>query len=267
MSKIVFDIGGTNLRIAIADNTKVHSVETTPTPQEPQEALVTLIKTIERLTNAKPLTALVGGVAGIIDTSGTIITSPHLPLWKDFPLAKLLSDHFSIPVILRNDSEMAGLGEACFGAGVDYTTVAYLGVGTGVGGTRIVGKAPVSHAYNFEPGHQILDTVSGDTLESLISGSSLTKRHNIPPYDLPRDTWKELSKIFAVGIMNTIVYWTPNVVVLGGSLMNEDNGFRIKDIENALKNLHSPYPELPPLHHAHLKDQSGLYGALAIIEN
>ncbi len=267
MSKIVFDIGGTNLRVAIANNAKIHSVEKTATPQEPNEAFTTITKIIESLVNTEQLTALVGGVAGIIDTSGTIITSPHLPLWKNFPLAKLLSDHFSLPVTLRNDSEMAGLGEACFGAGVDYSIVAYLGVGTGVGGTHIVKRVPTPHTYNFEPGHQILNAMSGETLESLISGSSISKQYKVPPYDLPRNVWDRLTQFFAVGIMNTIVHWSPHAVILGGSLMNEDNGFRIADIENALKNLHSTYPILPQLLRAHLKDQSGLYGALTTIEN
>ncbi len=265
MSKIVFDIGGSNLRVAHVESGSIGAEKIMPTPKNPKDALAVFIESIEQVTGGEKVTAIAGGIAGVIDNFGTVLKSPNLPEWKDFPLAKLFAEHFSIPVTVRNDAEMAGLGEACYGAGSNHSIVAYLGIGTGVGGTRIVGRMPTPHIFGFEPGQQILDTVNKTTLESLIGGASLTKKYNLQACDLPRSVWNELTSVFAAGIMNTIVHWSPDVVVLGGSLMNEDNGFRVGDITDALEKLPSIYLKLPPLLRARLGDKSGLYGALATL--
>src|SRR4030066_415253 len=43
------------------------------------------------------------------------------------------------------------------GAGKGFNIVAFLTIGTGVGGARIVGGKPDANVFGFEPGHQIID--------------------------------------------------------------------------------------------------------------
>ena len=53
------------------------------------------------------------------------------------------SSNFSnIPLVVGNDADLAGLGEAVIGAGRDYNRVVFLTLSTGVGGTVIEGKKP-----------------------------------------------------------------------------------------------------------------------------
>jgi hypothetical protein len=55
--------------------------------------------------------------------------------------------------------------------------------------------------------------------------------------------------------------------VLGGSMMNEDNGYRLSDVRSALERFPSPYPRYPELRLAERKDTAGLWGALALMQN
>ncbi len=266
MSRIVFDIGATNMRVARADTSTIETEEKIKTPQNPEEAFIRFTELVTSISASEKITALSGGVPGIVDNNGTILKLPNLPKWNGFPFGGMLSDSFSIPVHVHNDSEMIGLGEANFGAGSDANIVAYIGIGTGVGGTRIVNKSITKHSFGYEPGHQIIDIENNTTLESFVSGKSLIEKYNKQPKDISRDIWDKLTPILAVGIWNTIVHWSPDVVVLGGSLMNEDNGFRIKDIEKALENKPFIYPEKTPIYRAMLGDYSGLYGAMSILD-
>lgn len=268
MSRIVFDIGGTNMRVAresMGVAGTLGEMKKIPTPQYPAEALTALVSLINDVSAGEAVTAIAGGVAGIIGPSGEIINSPNLPLWNGFALGARLETKFAVPVHVGNDTDLAGLGEAHQGAGQSATIVVYLGIGTGVGGTRIVDGAISRHTFGFEAGHQILDFHTGATLESLIGGQALATKHHKPPAELPRKVWDELTPILAAGIWNAMVHWSPQVVVLGGSLMNEENGFRVEDVGRALSTIPSLYPALPHLRHAALGEQSGLYGALTLV--
>ena len=270
MTRIVFDIGGTNMRVARESSGAAGSLgemKKVPTPQSQSEAFAALTDLIAEVSDGEPVTAIAGGVAGIIGPSGEIINSPNLPYWTGFTLGTRLEKKYSVPVRIANDTDLAGLGEAHRGAGQSATIVVYLGIGTGVGGTRIVDGSISRHTFGFEAGHQIMDVPSHATLESLIGGRSLETKHKTPPSKLPRNVWDELTPVLATGIWNSIVHWSPQVVVLGGSLMNEENGFRIDDITQALSAIPSIYPALPYVRHSLLGEQSGLYGALTLVRH
>lgn len=260
MKRIVFDIGGTNLRVALAQDATLVETKVVPSPERAADGFDKLCGAIEALRGGEEL-SIVGGIAGLISVDGTVEHSPNLVAWRGFPVGARLRERFGSPVHVGNDADMAGVGEARLGAGVGARMVAYIGVGTGVGGTLVVDGFVQPHTQGFEPGHQIIDAKTGDTLESRIGGRMLSRKHKVPPPEIPRKVWDEASEDFAVGLWNTIVHWSPEVVVLGGSMMNEDNGFRVADVEAALARRAQLEMPLPALRHAELGSASGLYGA------
>jgi len=260
MTRIVFDIGGTNLRVAQAEGAQISEIKSIPSPEHAADGFEKLSDAIETLRE-RGTAAIVGGVAGVISRDGTVGHSPNLPAWQNFPLGAKLRERFGSQVFVGNDSDMAGVGEARLGAGVGARIVAYIGVGTGVGGTLVVDGFIVPHTQGFEPGHQIIEARTGKTLEARIGGRMLTRAYGVPPPEIPRAAWDEASEDFAIGLWNTVVYWSPEVIVLGGSLMNEENGFRVADVAAALKR-RAPFDlPLPELRRASLGNASGLYGA------
>nr|MBA3644231.1 ROK family protein [Chloroflexia bacterium] len=90
-------------------------------------------------TKAKDLTGVGVGVAGQVDAErGILLGTPNLSqAIVDLPMAKLLTDRFGVPAALRNDVQIAALGEARFGAGAKASDFLCVFVGTGVGGAIV----------------------------------------------------------------------------------------------------------------------------------
>lgn len=277
---ILFDIGGTKTRIAASRDLKTYDTPVKfDTELDFEAGIKKFCDTVVKLKNDEQIEGMAGGIRGVLNHKKTMIETDlggTLSTWEKKPLADMLHAQFAAPVYLENDAAIVGLGEAHFGAGKGYDIVAYHTVSTGVGGVRI-DHGEIDHASTgFEPGHQILDiddstlgdTISPDTLENLVSGSALQKRRGMKPYEIPQSdgVWDELAKYLAYGLKNTIVYWSPDVIVLGGSMIIGDPRIFNEDIERHTKEILGKEIPCPPIVDATLKDEGGLYGAMALLK-
>ncbi len=96
----------------------------------------------EKYRNSAPLLGIGIGVPGIIDMqTGLVRESPNLPDWVDYPARAAIEQRLKTVVILENDANVAALGEKWLGAAKDYSDVAMLTLGTGVGGGLVLGGA------------------------------------------------------------------------------------------------------------------------------
>lgn len=244
MSTFVFDIGGTTTRTAFLTNDGVGEVTRAPTPQKPEEAVAYLV------AKADGAQRFVGCVAGIVDAEGNVVASTNLPLWNGFPLQNSLS----IAGVLVNDAELAALGEAQYGAGKGYGRVAYIGLGTGVGTALIVNGLIQEHSSDGSARMSVIMLADGSTLEERVGGHSLMDEFHKPPHDLPESFWKEHTPLLVEAVGNAVALWSPDVVVLAGSLMNAPQGFDVADVLDVGV----------PVVRATLKDESALWGARAL---
>lgn len=275
---ILFDIGGTKMRVVAADREKfLGEPVVVSTPKEFNEGFDTLKRIIDNIAEKfapedRAITAIVGGIAGPIDKDQTmLVNSPNLSGWVGHDIKNALHDIYNVPVNLENDAAMVGLGETHFGAGRGKSIVVYLTISTGVGGARFVDGKIDRSAIGFEPGHQIIDpdnslcpTCEGNDLEAYVSGTSIEKRFGVKPYEIHDPAvWDELAKYLAYGLNNTIVYWSPDIVVVGGSMMREV-GIPLDAVRKYLAEILKIYPNIPPIEKAELGDFGGLYGALAL---
>jgi fructokinase len=179
-----------------------------------------------------------------------------------------------VPIYLENDAAVAGLGEAVFGAGKGLEIVAYHTVSTGVGGVKIE-NGEIDHASaGFEPGHQILDidrTVLGDdiepTLENLVSGTAIELRFGVKPYEIPQSDilWEELAEYLAQGLRNTVLYWSPDAIVLGGSMVIGDPKIMVDAVRKYTVQSLDSFVPCPLIAEAKLGDEAGLYGGMALL--
>lgn len=263
--RIVFDIGGTNLRVACIKGITFDAVAKTVTPRNPHEAIETLRDTALHLSGTSLVASVVGGIPGIIGADGKLTPPWHLREWAGISFADALGARLNAPVRLYNDNQLAALGEAHAGAGAGYSIVASIRIGTGVGGARIVSGQIDEHTAGFEPGHTIIDVQKVRTFESFVGGAALAAQYGQQPERLPREYFKNRSYHVAVGIWNAILHWSPDVVVLSGPLMNESSGFSLGDVQEALRKIHAKMrviPVLPPLRLGALGDDAGLIGAI-----
>jgi glucokinase len=101
------------------------------------------------------------GIAGQVDaTRGILVGTPNLSqATVELPIAERLTQRFGVPAALRNDVQIAALGEATFGAGRDLPDFFGVFVGTGIGGAIVRdGKLWTGAAGTAgEVGHIIVD--------------------------------------------------------------------------------------------------------------
>ena len=126
------------------------------------------------------------GLAGQIDTErGILLGAPNLSQSTvDLPLADLLNEKFGLPTKLRNDVQVAAIGESAFGAGKDQPDFMCIFVGTGIGGAIVRDGKVVQGASGSagEVGHIVIDANGRQCgcgghghLESYASRTAITK--------------------------------------------------------------------------------------------
>lgn len=259
---LTFDIGGTKIRLAVSEDHQTLSEPTIiPTPQDFDQAMSQFQAQSFELIQEHRLLAAAGGVRALDPTKTTLLKHPHLPLWEGQPLKERLLKLLHCPVYLENDAAMAGLGEATQGAGQGKKIVAYLALGTGVGGARIVDGQIDQASLGFEPGYQIIESHPQPTdLESLIGGGALEKKYGLKPAQIADlQVWEEVAKNLAIGLNNIIVEWSPEIVILGGSVSNK---IPLEKVRQQLAQVLKIFPHIPPIVKASLGDSAGLVGAL-----
>ncbi len=137
------DMGGTHMRLALMDHQgrcrefrKGSSLGNEPPEVVLQELSKRCIQLIQWARERKGEVLCVGlGVAGKLDgNSGRVIFSPNLPTLGGFPLGKELERSIGIPVIMENDANVFGLGEAWVGKARGIPHWIGITLGTGVGG-------------------------------------------------------------------------------------------------------------------------------------
>src|SRR5260370_6716818 len=141
------DLGGTNLRIAAVDEqgALVEKVTLgTKVSLGRDHVIDDMCDAIQRMEekyrSSAPLMGIGIGVPGIIDMeTGLLRESPNLPGWADYPVRAEIERRLKTIVILENDANVAALGEKWLGAAKDFSDMAMLTLGTGVGGGPVLG--------------------------------------------------------------------------------------------------------------------------------
>jgi len=273
---LLFDIGGTKVRYAVSkDGEAFENPVIVPSPGDDYEKAKKLFLDIKKELSNVTIRSVVAGVAGpLSEDHSKLENSPHLKGWIGQPLKEELEKIFEAPAYIENDAALVGLGEAVHGAGRGHEIVAYLSISTGVGGSRLVRGTIDLNALGFEPGHQIIDPDGTFScpglgcnapghLEGYVSGRALEKRFGKKPALLEDPAvWDEAARWLAVGLNNTIVHWSPHVVVLGGSMMTGKPAIPLESIRRYTKETVKIFSRLPLIEKGTLGDLGGLYGAM-----
>ncbi len=230
------DIGGTHIRFATSgDGKKISQKEKFHTPAKYDDGIDLIEETIERMTNGHiPKKITLGAASPINYEKGTIMKPPALPNWAGHSIRKELELRLRTHIILENDASLAGLAEAHTSKKKQSEVVAYITLSTGVGGSRIVNGKIDYHATPFEPGHQILDPKGRfwpgcgqrGCFESMASGRAFEITYGVKP-ELCEDfkIWEEHAQVVSQGLVNVLTLWSPDVLVLGGSLVKAGKKF------------------------------------------
>lgn len=294
------EIGGTKLQLGLGrgDGHIVALWRGTVNPTEGSEGIrkQIVVAVPELLAKANLdrgllLGAAIGFGGPTDDTTRTVIKSHQIADWDGFPLADWVSDLVGVPAVLCNDADVAGLGEALFGAGKGLSPIFYITIGSGIGGGLIIdgqiyrgvgrGAAEIGHYVVVERDSDQPDV----TTEALASGWAIQRHAEkldiVPPgepitvksvADAARADHPHAHRVLSIAtdaiasaIAQMITFLCPRRVVIGGgvSLIGEELFFKPIRDKVALR-VFPPFAGLTDIVPAALGEEVVVHGALAL---
>ncbi|HEX3819610.1 MAG TPA: ROK family protein [Candidatus Sulfotelmatobacter sp.] len=255
------DIGGTKIAVGMVDNQgKVLSRVQAPTDPERYSASISLIADMLRETArgaGAEITGIGIGSTGPVDPMrGEFGDVDFLPGWRGKRPVVDLEKIFNVSVALENDGDAAALAEAGWGAGRNRKRLIYVTLGTGIGGGIILDGQLYRGVDGAHPevGHQVIDPTGPvcscgfrGCWESLAAGPAMAAWfESRVPADYPHRagiTAKEICAMaqqgdvaalqaveheayyLGLGLANLINLFTPDAIVLSGSVMKSADLF------------------------------------------
>lgn len=190
------------------------------------------------------------GTAGLVDVStGTIVSATDvLPGWPGTPVGTGLTDRLGrrwgrpVRVVVQNDVDAHGAGEAWLGAGAGCTALLLVAVGTGVGAAVVLDGTPRrgAHGAGGEIGHVPTPGAGGRLcscgrpghLEAVAAGPAVARRYlelTGDPVDArtvaaragvgdpaAAEVVREAGNALGRAIAGQVTVLDPDLVVLGG---------------------------------------------------
>jgi len=216
-------------------------------------------------------------------TFGTITSTPKYA-WSFTDLRGEIQKAMQTSVFIDTDVNASAYGE--FNSLVDKSieSMAYITIGTGIGGGFIIDGQILHGLVHPEFGHIRIphdirkDPFPGccpyhqDCFEGLASGPAVEKRWRTNPKTLPKDhvAWDLEADYISYAISNLICTLSPQKIILGGGVMHQKHLF--PRIHNRVKHILNKYIKADLLEeqiHAlitppSLGDDSGIIGALEL---
>src|ERR1700737_1520712 len=167
MALIGIDLGGTQLRVAVADDRgRLKTVVRHPTEaaRGRQHVIARIVGAVAEAldadgTSARQVRALGIGLPGPVDPAAGIVISPaNLPGFRNVPLNRILTRATGIPSFLHHDAHLAALGEHQRGAARGASELIYVTVSTGIGAGLILRGELYAGAHGIagEIGHIVV---------------------------------------------------------------------------------------------------------------
>jgi predicted NBD/HSP70 family sugar kinase len=264
---LIFDMGGTRTRFAVVHNGKLDDIVRMDTDSS-AGGFAALLGAMQVYVGDREVRSVVGGMPGQLEGKhGSLILAPNLQQWQGIPVRQLIERQFGCKAHIFNDVVLGGVGEANYGAGIATGVMAFFTVSTGVNGVRIVDGQPDQSIDRYELDRTIMVDSDGNLkdLESRVGGASLMKLTGKKPADI-RDpqVWLEHARNLAVALYNTCLYWSPELIVLGGSMMRDID---LREVSSQMEALPRVLTAVPKLRKAKLGDTTGLHGALAVLKS
>ncbi len=251
---ISIDIGGTAIKYGTISEAGV-LLSRSEIPTEAKKGgyaiLEKIIKIISEFVNEEQYSGICVSTAGMVDTKkGEIIYSaPLIPDYTGVKIKKTLEECFRIPCEVENDVNCAGLAESICGAGKECNPVLMLTIGTGIGGCLII-DGQVYHGFGNSACEFGYMPMRGSDFQTLGSASALVRKVASQKQE-PEEMWNgyrifeeakqkdaicvaaidEMVDILGFGIANICYVASPQMVVLGGGIMAQEEYLkdRIRD--------------------------------------
>lgn len=257
------EAGGTKFVLAVQDveSGKVVAKDRIPTTTSAE----TLPKCVE-FFKQHPVDALGIGTFGPIDinpnskTFGYILDTPKRG-WSGTNFKGYFEKELQIPVAFTTDVNASCYGEYIARDSDNSKSYFYVTIGTGIGAGIVQAGKFVGLNNHPEIGHMLVKAYPGDDyegkcpfhgnqcVEGMAAGPSLEGRTGIKGEDLPRDhqAFTYLAYYVAQLLYNVYMTARPDVMVVGGSVLNEADLTKVRKFFDEFNNNYVATPDLDKL--------------------
>ena len=271
------ELGGTKCIAAVAespDNILIKKVISTKDPKSTFSEIISFFKDYE-------IESLGIGSFGpiVLDSKSKdygILVAESKEGWNGVNVVNSLSN-ISSNIILDTDVNAAAYGEYNYGSGQKCKTLVYVTIGTGIGaGILLNGKSHIGN-FHLEIGHMQIPNpdnskgvcrIHGNCWEGLASGPAIESKWNVEASRLDKKhvAWQKEAELLAFGLINIISNYSPDKIILGGGVMNQQHLFEM--IRLKVKETWNGYTPLGSLSDLILEpalgNDSGIVGSLSL---
>lgn len=262
------DIGGTKTLVAkISDDGRITKNRRFSTDQDYDEFLNNLGDNLSQLGLEGDYVAC-AGVPGLIDReAGTVHALGNLP-WRD----KSIRDDISglvdgKPVIIENDSRLAGLSEARLIQDEYKGYILFATISTGIGGALIHEGRIVTALQDMEIGKMPLEH-DGKIMhwEDFAGGRGVVERlHKRASEITDPAEWREVGKEIAYGLGAVCSVLQPEAIVLGGGVGAYADNFSDTIKQYLSERLHPDVRQPRAILAAKRPDEAVIYGCYELL--
>ena len=311
---ISVDLGGTKILSALinSSNQIVARVKiATDTNDGPEALVVSIAGAVKKVIEDNHLTeadikAVCMGVPGTVNPyTGEIALAPNLGI-QNFNIKEALANEISIPVLIENDVNLAGLGIKKFEMSNDVKNMVVVFVGTGIGGAfffegkiyrgttfyageighiRVEGKGDLASA----PTHSTFELLASRTaiVREIKKGLNKGKKSSLREYKSPKKALKskalsealnkkdplvvkqinKASKTIGTVLGSITTLLNIDTIVLGGGVIEAMHEYMMPRIQAAFeKSVLAAPGECVKIFETKLGDDAALYGGVALAE-
>ena len=171
------------------------------------------------------------------DTYGFITSTPKLE-WRNYDIVGAFKKELNIPIGFDTDVNGSLLGEITWGCARDKKNALYITIGTGIGGGVMTNGQLLHGMLHPELGHIKLQPAEGDAykgkcpyhgtcFEGMASGPAIEDRWGKKAIELANkeEVWELESYYIAQALCDFIVTLSPEIIILGGGVMNQEQLF------------------------------------------
>lgn len=297
MYSLGIDIGATKIYFVLMNKREPLKRLKIETPKK--RIIEVLKKHIKKLISEVPRSKISGvgiGIPGFLDKKrGMVSELINLSELSNCPLASIIKKNFGLKVKLDNDANCFTLAESILGAGKKERIVIGITLGSGVGGGMVIksrnysetkGNLVIYEGANGsagEIGHMTINfngpkCVCGNRgcLEEYCSKKFFNRKKTTPRKAAYRakqgvksmiETYNKYGKYLGIGLANICNILDPNIIVVGGGIVNAWNLFAKTTEIEMRKRIVSPLSRKHvKIKRAELGEMAGSIGAALLLE-
>ena len=242
---VSIDIGGTAIKYGVLDGDGemvCRSEMRTESYKGGMSILAKAVGIVEQYSETEAVDGICISTAGMVDTKSGMIfhSAPLIPHYSGTRFKETMERKFRVPCEVENDVNCAGLAESVSGASKGSSSSLMLTVGTGIGGCAII-DGRVFRGFSNSACEVGYMHMAGSDFQTL-GAASILSRKVAEWKNEPTEKWNgrrifreaqkgdslciraidEMTDVLGQGIANICYVLNPEVVVLGGGIMSQE---------------------------------------------